>query len=327
MPTKPTKSPARRRRLGRGLDSLLGAAAPVEVAVPKADVGAAPAAAQARAAAPPIEPTSNGMIRMLALGDIEANPLQPRRSFDETSLAALAASIRKAGVMQPIVVRPNGQGVHYQIVAGERRWRAARLISLATIPAIVREVDDRTAGEWALVENLQREDLNAIERAEAFRKLIDEFALTQQEVADQVGIDRSSVSNHLRLLELDAKTRDAVRDGALSMGHAKALLALTNPTARRSLAVRAVKQGWSVRELERRTSEHGGGGAGQGTAKAPRRQPHIADLERRLGDHLGTRVSIRQGSKKGAGSITLEFYNLDQFEGLLERMGFSDSRA
>ncbi|MFK7962261.1 MAG: ParB/RepB/Spo0J family partition protein, partial [Phycisphaerales bacterium] len=163
----------------------------------------------------------------ISLSRIHANPQQPRRHFDDDAIDTLAESIRTAGLMQPIVVRPDAeQGGHYEIVAGERRFRAATKLGLMEIPAVVHEIDDRTAAEWALVENLQREDLNPIERADAFDRLRSEFGLTHQEIADAVGLDRASISNHLRLRGLDPETLDQVRAGKLGMGHARALLSV-----------------------------------------------------------------------------------------------------
>jgi ParB family chromosome partitioning protein len=265
------------------------------------------------------------MPTLLPTDRIGASANQPRRTFDDESIARLAESIRRDGLMQPIVVRPKGAG--YEIVAGERRWRAARLLQLATIPAIVRSVDDRTAAEWSLIENLQREDLNPIDRAEAFQRLIEAHGLTHQEIAERVGLERSSVSNHIRLNELDEFTKDAVRSGALAMGHGRTLLALTNHAERTALARRTIAGGWSVRELEQRIRARAGraGGAG-GAGGAPplevqRRPAHLVDLERRLGAQLGTKVAIRPGRKKGSGVLVISFFSHAEFDGLMERLG------
>jgi ParB family chromosome partitioning protein len=259
---------------------------------------------------------------MLPPAAIRPNPSQPRQEFDETALASLAESIRTAGVMQPIVVRRDPAGDGFLLVAGERRWRAATRIALPTIPAVVREVDDRQAAEWALIENLQREDLNPLERARAFARLIDEYDLTHQEIAESVGLDRSSVSNHLRLLELEEPIQAAVGAGHLSLGHAKALLSITNSEARTTTAARAIRDGWSVREVERRAKT-----AGRKTpTKAPRPAAdlpaNLKDLERRLEEHLGTRVRIRTAGK-GRGRVIIEYFDLDQFDGLLQHLGMT----
>jgi ParB family chromosome partitioning protein len=257
---------------------------------------------------------------------VHPNPHQPRQDFDEAALAALADSIKTSGMMQPIVVRPAKQG-GFEIIAGERRWRAAQAAEFDSIDAIVREVDDRTAAQFSLVENLHREDLNPIERAEAFRRLVQEFRMTHQEVAESVGLDRTSVSNHLRLNELDDDTKTAVRKGTLSLGHAKALLAFANTSRRRAAAQQAIARGWSVRELERRvramvedpSANHDASAGSRNTRAIP---PHMADLQKRLAAHLGTKVSIRPGRTKNAGTLMIEFFDLDQFEGLLERLQF-----
>lgn len=303
------QSKAPKRRLGRGLGSLLSA--PVEVAT------VAPASPTAPAA------PADG-IDSIGIDRIRPNPFQPRQDFDETAIAGLADSIRTAGVMQPIVVRPAGSD-GYELVAGERRWRAARLAGLATIPAIVRALDDRQAAEWALIENVQREDLNPIERAEAFKRLTDEYGMTHQAIAEAVGLERPSVSNLLRLLELDTFCRDAVRQGTLGLGHARSLLAITSETVRRRLAERAIADGWSVRELERRVrteADASTAAAPPAEARSDPRAAHTADLERRLGEHLGTKVHLQLGRRKGRGRLVIEFYDLDQFDGLLARMGF-----
>jgi ParB family chromosome partitioning protein len=300
--------------------------APVTIDVPRQEpeTGSSPPLSAAR----PQDATDAGEpsrapavgIRMLAVEDVRPNPSQPRRDFDPDALQRLGQSIRSAGLMQPIVVRPHQRG--YLLVAGERRWRAAQLIGLAELPAIVRDLDDRTAAQLALVENLQREDLNPIERAEAFRRLIDDFGLTHQDIAKHVGLDRSSVSNHLRLLELDEDTTDALRTGRLSMGHGRALLAITNEVERAALARQSDRQGWSVRELERRIRDRTREAAETVPRREDPRHAHMKDLERRLGDHLGTKVTLNAGRKKGAGTLTIAFYSLDEFEGLMERLGF-----
>jgi ParB family chromosome partitioning protein len=321
MPTR--KETTQRRRLGRGLGSLISAPTNVEGAP-----GDAPAATTtATATATATKPADSGATG-LPLASIQPNPHQPRKDFDEQALDALASSIRAAGVMQPVVVRPRADGT-YELVAGERRWRAAQRAGLETIPAIVREADDRQAAEWSLIENLQREDLNPIERAMAFRSLIDEFGLKHQQVGEIVGMDRSSVTNHLRVLELDDQIQDVVRLGLLGLGHARALLALPEPADRRRLALKAAREGWSVRATERevgRLAKRGGS-----TPSAPEEAPvslsprraHLADMERRLGEHLGTKVHIRPGKKKGSGSVLIDFYDAKQFEGLMDRMGFA----
>ncbi len=316
-----SSSATARRRLGRGLSSLLSRPAPID----PTDQGGVPSGPDGRDHAPATAPeaTDDAALRMVALDQIRPNPKQPRRHFDDTSIDALAASMKSAGVMQPIVVRPDpaGGAGGFQLVVGERRWRAAQRIGLSRLPALVRHVDDRTAAEWALIENLQREDLNAIERAEALRELAHGHGVTHQEIADRVGLNRSSVTNLLRLNELDDATKDLVRSEQLSLGHAKTLLAITNLPKRHHLATLAVRRGWSVRDLERQVAA-AGRRAGPPPAPGPASPAHHQDLERRLSEHLGTRVVIQQGRKKNRGRLVIEFYSLDQFDGLLERLGF-----
>ena len=311
-----------RRRLGRGLDSLIST--PVQI-----ETKPEPASDQT-AATEQVEPTGSipqhpagGGVQMIPIGQIHPNPDQPRKHFDEAGLQSLAASIQSAGLMQPVVVRPSSSGGGgYQLVVGERRWRAAQLVGLSPMPAIVQQLDDQTALAWALIENVQREDLNPIERAEAFRQLIDEHGLTHQELAEQVGLNRSSVTNFLRLLELDETSQAALRTEQLTVGHAKALLAFTNKVQRRRLAEAAIRQGWSVRTLEQRVSRLSNRSKAGASAGPIARDPHLQDLQRQLGEHLGTKVVIEQGKKKGTGRLTIDFYSLDQFDGLMQRLGF-----
>lgn len=395
MPEKKTTAATSRRRLGRGLKSLLSDPVQVQVPPPDADSVARNDAARdvvqnpnkvtaasedaarahrssvtdtsseagegtiapstgvrptgsASASPAPASPTSRASdrtdlepsppasdlgdaagpqsLRLIRIDRLRANPDQPRRHFDEDALAALGESIRTAGMMQPIVVRPvNGDPQRYEIVAGERRYRAASRIGLAEVPVIVHEIDDRTAAEFALIENLQREDLNPIERAVAFRRLADEYGMTHEAIATAVGLDRASVSNHLRLLGLDDATREDLRQGTLGMGHGRALLGVAQLAARRSLAEQAVRDGWSVRELEKRIRAFNrteGDAATPPDAGPDPARSHLEDLERRLGDHLGTRVQVRQGRRAGTGEVRIRFFSHEDFEGLLERVGF-----
>ena len=293
-----------RRRLGRGLTSLMSTPVPVETTIGE------------RVAEPA------GDLTMVAIDRIHPDPRQPRRRFDEAALESLAASIRTAGLMQPIVLRPREAG-GFRIIVGERRWRAAQNVGLATVPAIVREIDDRTAAEWALIENIQREDLNPLERAEAFRRLTDEYGMTHQDVAERVGLNRSTVTNLLRLLELDDFCRDAVINGLLGQAHAKLLLAVGDLALRRKLTELAIREEWSVRTLDKRIGSVVGPPRKRVTTSAA--PAHRHDLERQLSDHLGTRVRVHPGKKKGTGRLSIEFYSLDQFDGLMQRLGFKGS--
>lgn len=273
---------------------------------------------------------SAGQLREIPVEQIYANPRQPRTDFDQASIESLAASIRQAGLMQPIMVRPTGRG--YELVAGERRWRAAKLIGLRVIPAIIRQLDDESSAELAIIENIHREDLNPMDRAAALRRLASDFDLTHQQLADRVGLDRASVTNLLRLSELDPGTADLVRKGSLSQSHGKALLAITDLEKRGELAKRAIHLGWSVRDLERKVQQANSVSASlKDTSNSVGREPtprtaNIADLERKLAEHLGTRVSLQLGRKKGSGRLILEFYSLDQFDGLMGQLGFRADR-
>jgi len=304
-------TPPNRRRLGRGLTSLMSTPVPIESAPHES--APTPAASDGPGV---------GELRHVDIDQIRADPRQPRQRFDEAALDALAASIRTAGLMQPIVLRPRSEG-GFQIVVGERRWRAARKVGLATVPAVIREIDDQTAAEWALIENIQREDLNPMERAEAFRRLTEEFEMTHQEVAERVGLNRSTVTNFIRLLELDDLTRDAVGRGRLGQAHARLLLGVTNLQVRRHLAELAIREDWSVRVLEKRIGTLTT--APTRPVKSAAAPAHRLDIERQLSDHLGTRVRVHPGKKKGTGRLSIEFYTLDQFDGLMERLGFKGS--
>lgn len=284
--------------------------------------------------APPQPPSSvsrgSGDLREIPVEQIVPNPRQPRTDFDQTSIDALAASIRQAGLMQPIMVRPTAKG--YELVAGERRWRAARLLGLRSIPAIVRQLDDEASAELALIENIHREDLNPMDRALALRRLSDDFALTHQQLADRVGLDRPTVTNLLRLSDLDPTTADLVRRGAISQSHGKALLAIDNLKLRTEMAQRAAKEEWSVRELEHRVQQSNAVNISrektydQSSREPNPRTANVADLERKLGEHLGTKAKLQLGRKKGSGRLIIEFYSLDQFDGLMSRLGFRADR-
>lgn len=265
-------------------------------------------------------PPADTAIAYLAIDQVIPNTRQPRQHIDDRALEPLVASITTAGIMQPIIVRP--QGSRYELVAGERRWRAAEKAGLATVPAIIRDVDDRTAAEWAIIENVQREDLDPIDKAQAYKRLQDEFGLTHAEIAEHVGLTRSGVSNQIRLCDLDSGTCALIRNGAMTGGHGRCLLAISSIDDRLALAKQAVTAEWSVRELERRVR------AATSTTSAPTPTPstsraHLDDLEAQLGKHLGTRVHIRTGRAKGTGRIVIEFYDHAQFDGLIGHMGFT----
>jgi ParB family chromosome partitioning protein len=335
------------RKLGRGLGALLSV--PIRVPGSPAVTPPSPGANQSIPSLSPAQPTggfqsasitasseastvprgtpAGQQFVSLSVAEVSPNLRQPRRDFDETSIQALAESIRTAGLMQPIVVRPGSKGVstRFELIAGERRWRAAKLLGLAEIPAVVREIGDQTAAEWALIENIQREDLNPIERSEAIGRLVEEFALTHQQLAERLGLDRVTITNLLRLADLDPFTKDAVRKGVLSQGHAKVLLGVLQADRRKALASAAISGGLSVRELERRVREMDTlkQPSLSGPPALPSPKPHIDDLQRRLSEHLGTKIAIREDpKKKGSGQVIIDYYSIDQFEGLMAKMGF-----
>jgi ParB family chromosome partitioning protein len=256
---------------------------------------------------------------LLALGKIRPNPLQPRKEFREEELADLEASLRVSGLLQPITVRPAPRGDGFELIAGERRFRAAQRLGWTEIPAVVRDVDDKLLLSLAMVENLQRSDLNPIEEAEGYDQMIREFALTQQEVADIVGKDRSTVANTLRLLALPASVRRLVWDGALTVGHARALLGLGDTTKMADLARVIVAEGLSVRDVEQRVRTEAKPRAGnkQGSP-SDSRSAEVRRLEDELRKHLGTDVRILQSGKSAKGELRIPFYNAEDFERLLE---------
>ena len=255
---------------------------------------------------------AEGEIRSLPLRRLEPNPLQPRREFEPEALQALADSIAAHGVIQPLTVREAENG-YYQIIAGERRWRAARMAGLEEVPVLVLEADDKTVMELALVENLQREDLNPMEEAAGYRTLMDEYGMTQEEVARRVGRSRPAVANSLRLLSLSDELAAMVRDGTLSPGHARALLSLDDEGLRRQAAQRIIALQLSVRQAE--TLCRNLAAPKPAPQEKPMRVDYIADCEKSLTRRLGRRVRIFNGKRKGR--FELEFYGADDLNRLL----------
>lgn len=310
------RSNQRPSRLGRGLSTLMS--------------GPAQASGKAVAEKPDPNLQDDGVrgndqpLQFIPLDDIEANPSQPRKRFDAAALTGLADSIRSAGVMQPVTVRRTSRGGKYELVAGERRWRAAKIAGFDSLPAIVRDLEDGEVAEWSLIENLQREDLNPIERAEAIGGLINRFGMSHEQVGERVGVERSTISNALRLLTLADEVQDMIRQGLLSAGQAKVLAGVTDLNHQRLVARQAVAKNWPVRRIEQavRQDDSGVGGEAPGTSRP--RASHIADLERQIGEQLGTRVSLKSGRKKGSGTLSIEFYTYDHFETLLEKLGVKD---
>ncbi|MFT3755373.1 MAG: ParB/RepB/Spo0J family partition protein [Pseudoxanthomonas sp.] len=295
------KQPARKRGLGRGLEALLG---------PKA-----------AAATPPPQAQPGEALRTLPVDQLQPGKYQPRLAMDAAKLGELADSIKAQGVIQPIVVRELSAG-GFEIVAGERRWRASQQAGLAEVPVVVRELDDRTVIAMALIENIQREDLNPLEEAQSLQRLIDEFSLTHAEAAEAVGRSRAAVSNLLRLLDLPPAIRALLEARRLEMGHARALLTLS-PDLASKLASEAAEQGWSVREVEHRASQFAAGKVPSNNKKTkPGKttpQADIASLETELSESLGTKVVIDH-AKSGKGKLVIHYSDVDSLEGVLERL-------
>ena len=254
-------------------------------------------------------------LRELDIDRIQRGKYQPRQHFDQQSLQELADSIRSQGIVQPIVVRPEGD--HFELVAGERRWRAAQIAGLQKIPAVIRELDSKSAAAIALIENIQREDLNPLEQAQALMRLIDEFDLTHQQVADSVGRSRASVSNLLRLLDLANPVKDQVNRGLLDMGHARALLGLIRHD-QIEVANIVVKRGLSVRETEALVRQRLKGDIRK-KSSVNESDPDIRRLETRISEKLGAAVKIKSG-KQGAGQLIVSFHNSDELDGILQHL-------
>jgi ParB family chromosome partitioning protein len=260
--------------------------------------------------------------QQLPAASLSANPLQPRRMFNSEAVSSLADSIRANGVLQPIVVRKRDG--RFEIIAGERRWRAAQQAGLKNVPVVVRDATDEQMLELALIENIQREDLNAIERARGYRQFCDEFGLRADDVAHRMGEDRSTVANYLRLLDLDPPIQDLVASGEISMGHARCLLGVAERSRRERLAQSVVTESLSVRALEeivRREKGKPKRDEGGPVIEAKRRSAHIEDMEQRFERQTRTKVAIHEGHKKGTGRIVIEYYSLDDFDRIAELLG------
>ena len=300
------------RHLGRGLQSLLGPITPksVESSVEADNPVDGPNF--------PPDKELRDSLRLIGIESITPNPYQARTVWNEQDLDELTESIKANGIIQPVVVRPKGSD--YELIAGERRFRAAKRASLTEIPALVRQATDEQLHEWALVENIHRVDLNPIERARAYREYVDCFSLTQAQATERLGEDRSVVANYLRLLDLPQAIKQMLADGSLSMGHARAILALPTDDLRRKLANRAMAGRLSVREVERLVRKYLAG-TGQSKTTIRSKPPHIVDLESKLASELNTKVSIETRRNGQRGKIIIEFYSLDEFDGITERLG------
>lgn len=313
--------------LGRGLGALLGGAPK-----PQATPGTAPAPAAAPtytlpatvASAPP-PPTPGTAVRKVPLDSVHPCSFQPRKDFSDEALRELADSIREQGVVQPILVRPHAGQL--EIIAGERRWRAARLAGLTEVPILERTASDQEVLELALIENLQRENLNPIEEALGYTQLAEQFQLTQDEIARKVGRSRAVVTNALRLLKLPVKVQDSVRHGRISVGHAKVLLGLAEPGLQLSACERVLGDGLSVRATEELVARWTGApappkdGAKPEAKPVTQRDPHVVDVENRLRERLGTKVNVRY--LKGRGSIDIRYFSDDELQRILEILGVS----
>ena len=290
----------RKSGLGRGLDALMGSPSSL------------------------LENSDNSGITMLPIAKVEANAAQPRKQFDPEALDDLADSIATHGILQPITVRRLQSG-YYQIISGERRWRAARQAGLREVPVIVIEADDRKVMELALIENLQREDLNSMEEAAGYRKLMDEFGLTQEECAERVGKSRSAVANALRLLNLPEPIQAMVEDGRLSAGHARCLVSIADPALQQSIAEKVAGEELSVRQTEALVKKLT---APEKPVKTEKKDPlgvdYAAVAAKELGDKLGRKVKIVTGKRKG--KLELEYYGVDDLNDLLDALAHIKAR-
>jgi ParB family transcriptional regulator, chromosome partitioning protein len=300
-----------RNALGKGLGALIREPEPVVVTpIPSS------ASAAAAVPAPILTPIGQSGPQMVDIDLIEPSPYQPRTRFREEALEELARSIAANGIIQPLVLRPIGS--RFQLIAGERRWRAAQRAGLQRVPAILRDVPEEMALEITLVENIQREDLNPIEQARAFERLVAEFNLTQEDVAARTGKDRATVANSLRLLKLEKSVLDAIEDGKLSAGHGRALLGVGDANVRAALASRAARGDLTVRQIERIGSRRARTLARAGDA--PAADPNIRAAIEELQRHLGTRVTLRPPTNKFPGQLRIEYYEDAQLTGIYDKL-------
>jgi ParB family chromosome partitioning protein len=303
-----------RNALGRGLGALIREPEP-QVPAPPTPVAQSHATNSSAAAAAPARDAMHAGPHQIDIDLIEPSPYQPRTRFREEALDELARSIKSSGIIQPLVVRPIGN--RFQLIAGERRWRAAQRAGLDKVPAIVRQVPDELALEMTLVENIQREDLNAIEAARAFERLMDEFHLTQEDVAERTGKDRTTVANSIRLLKLEPTILDWIEEGKLTAGHGRALLAVADAPLRMRYAQRASRGGLTVRQIEKLASR-------RSRIAAPAAEIHMdANIRAAIDElqrNLGTKVLLRQKTKMRPGQLVLEYYDDAQLMGIYDRL-------
>ena len=302
--------------LGRGLGALLGGA-PTAAKPPQPGP---PASVPVATPAPVID--ARERVQRVPLDRIRPCAFQPRKDFPPEALRELADSIREQGIVQPLIVRDRGD--HFELIAGERRWRAAQLLNLPEVPIILREADDRAVLELALIENLQRENLNAIEEAQGYSQLMTQFQLTQEEVATKVGKSRAVVANALRLLKLSAVLQGYIRDGRLSVGHAKVVFGLATEKLQQQAAERIIKDGLNVRQTEglvAKLEERAAGPTKPATITPLTKDAHVADLENRIREKLGTKVQLRYS--QGKGNLEISFFNDDELERILQILGIT----
>lgn len=327
MSSKPNEP--RPRALGRGLSSLIGntgtSVTSAVGGVHGATAGGLTAQGQPPSSAFDAATGSGPLMRELPLDLIQVNKYQPRTQFDDEQIESLASSIREVGVLQPVVVRPLGEG-RFELISGERRVRACRSIGLETIPAVIRAAEHEAALQLALVENLQRQDLNPIERAQAYALYRDTFGQSPEQIAKKLGEDRSTVTNYLRLLELPVPILELVVSGKLSMGHARALLTLAGDVSQVTHANLAVTKGMSVRELEKicastRRGQLGRAGPAASAGRLGRKNAQVVELEAQFSQKLGLRVTIQHSKEKGTGYVTVHYGSLEDFDHLLKRFG------
>jgi ParB family chromosome partitioning protein len=315
---------AARPRLGRGLSSLVNSSLhrPDDGQDDVIPADAAAKASKTRETAPEAAP--DGKPLDVPIGQIQPNPYQPRRQFEPEQLVELAASIAEQGILQPLVVcrAAEGEG-SYVLVAGERRLRAARQAGLATVPCVVRQATRQQMLEWALIENIQRADLNAVERAVAYRDYLDRFGVTQEQAAQKLGVARATVANFLRILDLPDEVQEMLVSGRLTAGHAKAVASLAGPDKQLALAKRIAADGLSVRQAEQLAVAMRVPTSSPEPAKTERvaRPAYLSDLEDQLAQAVGTRVRIQPGRAKNTGRIVIDFYNLDDFDRISGSLG------
>ena len=314
--------------LGRGLGALLGGSPAIGNFAP---VAPSPAITHSTVTTPGGVPATvphtvipapatalRDQVRRLPVGQVKPCSFQPRKDFPPEALRELSDSIREQGIVQPLIVRPMGN--NFELIAGERRWRAAQLAGLTEVPVIVREADDRAVLELAMIENLQRENLNAIEESLGYAQLVSQFQLTQELVATKVGKSRAVVANALRLLKLPSEVQNFIRDNRLSVGHAKVILGLANPIQQSEAAERVIKEGLNVRQAEGLIAKMQSRDTKPKAAKVSLpTDAHVANLENKIREKFGTKVSLRYA--KGKGSVEISFYSDAELEGVLQALG------